>query len=54
MSAFDKFLLLSGLKPNKPKCELASIVAPKGILLVLCGMDCIDLKINKNFSYTFF
>lgn len=47
MSAFDKFLLLSGLKPNKPKCELASIVALKGVLLGLCGMDCIDLTKNQ-------
>ena len=43
MNAFDKFSLLSGLKLNKTKCEIASIGILKGVLLALCGMDCIDL-----------
>ena len=33
MNAFDKFLLLFSLKPNKVKCEI--------LALSLCGMDCI-------------
>ena len=43
MNAFDKFSLLSRLKLNKTKCEIASIGILKGVLLALCGMDCIDL-----------
>ena len=43
MKSFDKFSLLSGLKLNKTKCEMASIGILKGVLLALCGMDCIDL-----------
>ena len=31
-------MLLSGLKPNKAKCEIASIGDLKGISLALCGM----------------
>ena len=33
MNAFDKFLLLFSLKPNKVKCEI--------LARSLCGMDCI-------------
>ena len=50
-------MLLSGLKPKKAKCEIAGIGVLKGVSLVLCGMDCIDLtkKILKilgiHFSY---
>ena len=43
MNAIDKFLLLSGLKPNKAKCDIAGIDARKRVSLTLCGMDCIDL-----------
>ena len=43
MNAFDKFSLVSGLKPNKAKCEIAGIGVLKGVLLALCRMDCIDL-----------
>ena len=31
MNAFDKFLLLSGSKPNKAKCEIAGIGVLKGV-----------------------
>ena len=42
INAFHKFSLVSGLKPNEAKCEIA--------------MDCIDLtkKNDKNFRNTFF
>ena len=43
MNAFDKFSLLSGLKPNKAKCEIAGIGALRRVSLALCGIDCIDL-----------
>ena len=51
MNAFDKFSLLSGLKPNKAKCEIAGICILKGASQILCGMDCIDLtkKTKKKF-----
>ena len=43
MNAFDKLSLLSGLKPNEAKCEIAGIGVLKEVSLALCGMDCIDL-----------
>ena len=43
MNALDKFSLASGSKPNEAKCEIAGIGILKGVLLALCGMDCIDL-----------
>ena len=51
MNAFDKFSLLSGLKPNKAKCEIAGICILKGASQILCGMDCIDStkKTKKKF-----
>ena len=55
MNAFDKFSLLSNLKPNETKCKIAGISALKGVLLAISGMDCIGLtKNNKHFRYTFF
>ena len=43
MNAFDKFSLVSGLKPNEAKCEIAGIGVLKGVSLALCGMNCIDI-----------
>ena len=40
---FDKFLLLSGFKPIKAKCEIAGTDALKGVSLAFCSMDCIGL-----------
>ena len=31
MKSFDIFSIFSGLKPNKSKCEIAGLVAPKGV-----------------------
>ena len=46
MNIFDIFSRLSGLKPNKSKCETAGIGALKGVQVALCGMSCIDLVSN--------
>ena len=52
MNSFNKFLLISGLKPNKAKCEIVGID-----VLALCSMDCIDLAkktiktLGIHFSY---
>ena len=40
---FNKFSLISGLKINNKKCEIAGIGVKKGVKMALCGMDCIDL-----------
>ena len=39
MNAFEKFSLVSGLKSNEIKCEIASIGVLKGVSLAPCGMD---------------
>ena len=46
MKTFDTFSTFSGLKPNKSKFEIAGLGALKGVKLVLCGMECIDLMFN--------
>ena len=57
MEAFDIFSSFSGLKPNKPTFEVAGIGALKGAEMALCGMKCIDLRLNTvktlgiHFSY---
>ena len=38
---FNKFLQISGLKPNKSNCEVAGIGILKGMK---CGMKCVNLK----------
>ena len=35
-----------GLKPNISKCEVAGIGALKGTKMALCGIKCIDLRLN--------
>ena len=57
INAFHNFSLVSGLKPNKAKCEIAGTGALKGVSLALCGMDCIHLTkktikvLGIHFSY---
>ena len=57
MKVFDIFSSFSGLKPNKSKCEVAGNGALKGVNIALCGMKCIDLRLNTvkilgiHFSY---
>ena len=36
---FEHFSIFSGLKPNKFKCEIASIGVLKGVQIVLFGME---------------
>ena len=50
VNAFDKFSLLSGLKPNKTKCEIASIGVLKRLVLALCSKDYTDLT-KKTINY---
>ena len=56
MNDFDQFSLVSGLKPNKAKCEIAGVGVLKGVSLALWGMYCIDLTkktkiLGIHFSY---
>ena len=57
INAFRKFSLISGLKPNEAKCEIAGIGVLKRVSLALCGMDCFDLTkktikiLGIHFSY---
>ena len=54
---FDIFSSFSGLKPKKYKCEVAGMGALKEVKMALCGMKCIDLRLNTikildvHFSY---
>ena len=41
MNVFDSFSIYSGLKPSKPKCDIAGIGILKGVSMELCGMECI-------------
>ena len=49
MNAFDRFFILSGLKPTKEKCEIIGIGALKGVSLAVCLIDCIDLTKKQKF-----
>lgn len=57
MKLFDICSYLSGLKPNKSKCEVARTDALKGVKFSLSGVKCNDLQLNTikildiNFSY---
>ena len=42
---FQHFSFFSGLKQNKSKCEIAGIGVLKRLHIVLCGMECVNLKI---------
>ena len=44
LKAFGNFSKVSGLKPNKSKCEIAGIGALKGGKVALYGMYCINLN----------
>ena len=47
----------SGLKQNLAKCEIAWIGSLKGVEVVVCGITCVNLKVNSieilgiHFSY---
>ena len=44
IKAFDYISLFSGLKINKAKCKITRIGVLKGIILALCGMECVNLN----------
>ena len=54
LNTFSNFL---GLKPNKTKCETASIGVLNGVQVALSGMKCVNLNnktvkiIGVHFSY---
>ena len=43
LNTISLFSLLSGLKPNLSKCEIAGIGLLKGVKVAVCGVKCIDL-----------
>ena len=57
IKAFDIFSPFSGLKPKKSKYEVAGTGVLKGVKMALCGMKCINLRLNTvkildvHFSY---
>ena len=57
LNIFDIFSLMSGLKPNKSKCEIAGIGNLKGVNVALCGLKCVNLQketikiLGCHFSY---
>ena len=42
IKAFDYISLFSGLKINTAKCKITRIGVLKGIILALCGMECVN------------
>ena len=57
MNELNIFSNISGLKPNKTKCETAGIGVLNGVQVALCGMKCVDLNnetvkiLGVHFSY---
>ena len=43
LNVFDIFSILSGLKPNKSKCEIAGIGSFREVYVALCGLKRINL-----------
>ena len=52
LNVFDIFFVVSGLKPNKSKCEIAGTSKMKGVYVALCGLKCIILM-NETVSFFF-
>ena len=44
MNELNIFSNISGLKPNKTKCEIAGIGVLNGVQVALCGMKCVNLN----------
>ena len=57
LDIFSYYSKFSGLKPNFPKCEIAGIGSLKGVEVAVCGIKCVNLKVNTikilgiHFSY---
>ena len=54
---FSYYSKYSGLKPNFSKCEIAGIGSLKEVEVAVCGIKCVNLKVNSikilgiHFSY---
>ena len=48
LEIFKHFSQFSALKPNKSKCEIASIGVLKGVKVALGGMRCVNLHEDTN------
>ena len=46
VNSFHIFSHFSGLRPNLSKCEIADIGVLKGVKVVVCGIQCVDLVLN--------
>ena len=57
LDIFAYYLKYSGLKPNFSKCEIAEIGSLKGVEVIVCGIKCVNVKVNTikvlgiHFSY---
>ena len=57
LNIFSYYSKFSGLKPNFSKCEIAGIGSLKGVEVAVCGIKCVNLKVNTikilgiHFSY---
>ena len=43
LEIFKHFPQISGLKPNKSKCEIAGVGVLKGVKVAICGIRCVNL-----------
>ena len=46
VNSFHIFSCFSRLRPNLSKCEIAVIGVLKGVKVVVCGMQCVDLVLD--------
>ena len=57
LNMFSYYSKFSGLKPNFSKYEIAGIGSLKGVEMAVCGIKCVNLKVNTimilgiHFSY---
>ena len=57
LDIFSYYSKYSGLKPNFSKCEIAGVGSLKGVEEAVCGIKCVNLKVNTikileiHFSY---
>ena len=48
LNIFSYYSKFSGLKPNFLKCEIAEIGSLKGVEVAVCGIKCVNLKVNRS------
>ena len=46
LDIFSHYLKYPGLKPNFFKCEVAGIGSLKGVEMAVCGIKCVNLRVN--------